>query len=91
MQETQVQSPDWDNTLEKKMATHSSTLVFSPGKSIIQRGAQQATVQRVTKELAILNSHGCHFIVLYCIDPTFVKCLDLPPGPWLQIPFFTIY
>ena len=28
MQETQVQSLDWENPLEKEMATHSSTLAW---------------------------------------------------------------
>ena len=30
MQETQVQSLDWEDPLEKKMVTHSSTLAWKP-------------------------------------------------------------
>ena len=43
MQDTQVQSWDWDDPLEKDMATHSSILAMD-------RGAWWATVQGVEKE-----------------------------------------
>ena len=43
-QETQVQSPGWEDPLEKGMATHSSIL---PGKSHGQRSL--ATVHEVAK------------------------------------------
>ena len=43
MQDTQVQSWDWDDPLEKEMATHSSILAMD-------RGAWWATVHGVEKE-----------------------------------------
>ena len=46
MQETQVPSLSWEDTLEKEMATHSSILAW---KIPMDRGAWQATVHRVAK------------------------------------------
>ena len=43
MQETQVKSLGWEDTLEKEMATHSRTLAWR----IPRRGAWQATDQGV--------------------------------------------
>ena len=48
MQETEVPSLGWENPLEKEMATHSIILAW---KNYMDRGAWQATVHRVTKEL----------------------------------------
>ena len=45
MQETQVQSLGWENSLEKEMATHSSMLAWE-----IDRGAWWATVHGAAKE-----------------------------------------
>jgi len=46
MQETWVQSPGWEDTLEEVMATHSSILAWRIPKD---RGAWWATVHRVAK------------------------------------------
>ena len=46
MQETQVQSLDWEDPLEEEMATHPSTLAWKKPKD---RGAWQATFHRVAK------------------------------------------
>ena len=47
MQETWVQSPDWEDPLEKGMATHSSILAWT---ILMDRGAWQAIVHGVTQE-----------------------------------------
>ena len=46
MQETWVQSPGWEDTLEEVMATHSSILAWRIPKD---SGAWWATVHRVAK------------------------------------------
>ena len=46
MQETQVQSLNQEDPLEKGMATHSSILAW---RTPMDRGANGATVHRVTK------------------------------------------
>ena len=46
MQETPVQSPDWEDPLEKGMATHSSILAWT---ILMDSGAWQATVHGVTQ------------------------------------------
>ena len=46
MQETWVQSLDWEDPLEEGMATHSSILALENSKD---RGAWRATVHGVTK------------------------------------------
>ena len=46
MQETWVQSPGWEDTLEEVMATHCSILAWRIPKD---RGAWWATVHRVAK------------------------------------------
>ena len=85
MQETQVQSLDWEGALEKEMATHCSIL---PGKSM-KRGAWWATVHGVTRaghDLGIkppfssssiqsvmsdsLRPHGMQNTRLSCPSPT---------------------
>ena len=50
MQEMWVQSLDWEDPLEKEMATHSSILAW---KIPWKEGAWQATVHGVAKELNI--------------------------------------
>ena len=45
MQKTWVQSLDWEDSLEKGMATHSSPCLKNP----MDRGVLQATVHGVTK------------------------------------------
>ena len=52
IQETRVQSLGWEDPLEKGMATHSSILAW---RIPMDRGAWQATVQRVTKSQTWLN------------------------------------
>ena len=44
MQETQVRSLGWEDSLEKEMATHPSILAWR-----IDRGARQATVHAVSE------------------------------------------
>ena len=46
MKVTQVQSLGREDSLEEEMATHSN---IHPGKNIMDRGAWQAIVHRVTK------------------------------------------
>ena len=46
MQETWIRSLDWEDPLEKSMATHSSILVW---RIPMDRGAWQAIVHGVTK------------------------------------------
>ena len=52
IQEIQVQSPGWKDTLENKMATHFSGLETPWGclGNPMDRGAWRATVHGVTKE-----------------------------------------
>ena len=45
-EETQVQSPGWEDPLEKEMATHSSILAW---KNPIYRGAWRATIHGVAE------------------------------------------
>ena len=47
IQETGVQSLGQEDPMEKEMATHSSILAWNP----MDRGAWQAAVQVITKEL----------------------------------------
>ena len=51
-QETQVQYLDWEDLLEKEMATSSSILAW---KSPMDRGSWQATVLGVAKHQTWLN------------------------------------
>ena len=46
LQETRVRSLDWEDTLEKEMATHSSILAW---RTPMDRGAWQATVHGIAK------------------------------------------
>ena len=46
--------PGLEDTLEKKMATHSSILAWK-----IPYGAWQATVHGVTKSLTRMSTHAC--------------------------------
>ena len=48
MQETGVRSLGWEDALEKEIATHSSILAW---RIPVDRGAWQATVHGVEKEL----------------------------------------
>ena len=52
-QETWVPSLGWQSPLLEEMATHSSILA----KILMDRGAWQATIQRVTKSWASLVAH----------------------------------
>ena len=47
MQETHVQSPSWEDPLEKSMATHSSIPCL---ENSMDRGVWRATVYGLTKE-----------------------------------------
>ena len=52
MQETRVQSLDWEDPLEKKMATHSSVLAW---KILMNRGAWWATAPGVRESQTRLS------------------------------------
>ena len=52
MQETWVQSLGWEDPLEEGMATYSSILAW---RSLMDRGAWQATDHGVTKSQTQLN------------------------------------
>ena len=52
MQETQVQSLGWKDSLEKEMATHSSILAL---ENLMDRGAWQVTVHGVAKSRTQLS------------------------------------
>ena len=54
MQETLVQSLDWEDPLEKEMATHSSILAW---KNPMDGGAYWATVLGVAKSRTGLSMH----------------------------------
>ena len=47
MQETQVQSPDWEDPLEKETATHSTTLAWRIPWAEEPGGLQSMRLQRV--------------------------------------------
>ena len=49
MQETCVQSPGWEDPLEKGVATQSSILAFG---NPMDRGARRATVHGVARQLS---------------------------------------
>ena len=53
--ETRVWSLDWEDCLEKEMATHSSVLQYSCLENSINRGAWWATVHGVAKNRAWLG------------------------------------
>ena len=57
MWETWVQSLDWDNPLEKIMATHSSILAW---RIPMDRGAWWATVHGVAKSQTQLSDQNTH-------------------------------
>ena len=57
MRETWVRSLGWEDPLEEGMATHSSFLAW---RIPMDRGAWQATVQRVTKSQTRLKRLGTH-------------------------------
>ena len=52
MQETQVQSLSWKDSLEKEMAAHSSSLAL---ENLMDRGAWQVTVLGVAKSQTQLS------------------------------------
>ena len=49
MQETQVRSLGWEDSLEKEMAIHSNILAWG---NLMDRGAWRATDRGIAKELA---------------------------------------
>ena len=53
MQETRVQSLDWEDPLEKEMATHSRILAW---RILMDRGAWWATAHGVTENQTRLSS-----------------------------------
>ena len=65
MQETWVQSPGWEDPLEKGMITHSSILAWripwteKPG-GLQSMGAQRGGHNLVTKQLGLNNAIATH-------------------------------
>ena len=57
MQETWVQSLGWEDSLEKEMATHSSTLAWEIPWIEEPRGLQSMRSQRVGHDLQTENAH----------------------------------
>ena len=57
-QETQVQSPGQEDSLEKGLATHSSTLAW---RIPMDRGAWWATVHRVAKSQSRLRDQHFYY------------------------------
>ena len=55
MQETWVQSLDWEDALEEEMATHSRNLAW---KNSMDRGTWQAS---------FMGSHSNHRVFIYCL------------------------
>ena len=51
MQETQIQSPRWEDPLETEMAIHSSILAWEISWTEEPRGPQSMRLQRVTHDL----------------------------------------
>ena len=66
MQETQVQSPGQEDTLEKGMATHSSILAKTIPETVEPSGLQSLGSQRVGQDLvsqqqqAVLQEQAAH-------------------------------
>ena len=57
MQETQVQSLDWEDPLEKDMATHSSILAWKIPRTEDSGGVQSMGLQRVGQDRATNTLH----------------------------------
>ena len=76
MQETRVQSLDWEDPLEKGMVTHSSILAL---ENSMDRRAWRATIHGVTKELDMTHDLHFHFGSLWAV------LFDHPSSlaPWL--------
>ena len=53
-QETQIESLEWEDSLEEEMAAHSRILAL---KNSMDRGAWQATVHGIAKSQTQLNTH----------------------------------
>ena len=52
--------PDWEDALEKGMATHSTPLQYSCLENLMDRGAWRATVHRVAElDTAEATEHAC--------------------------------
>ena len=84
MRETWVQSLDWEDPLEKEMATHSNILDW---EILLTRGAWWATVLGVAKSRTRLND--CFHLSLSCSgegngNPFQCSCLENPRdrGAW---------
>ena len=58
MQETQVQSLDWDDPLEKEMATHSSILAWESPRTEEPGGLQFMGLQSQTDTSQQLSRHA---------------------------------
>ena len=53
-QDTQIESLEWEDSLEEEMAAHSRILAW---KNSMDRGAWQATVHGIAKSQTQLNTH----------------------------------
>ena len=65
--EMQFRSLGWEDALEEGRATHSSILAW---RTLMDRGARQATVHRVTKSRILLKRLSTHA----CMDASGLSC-----------------
>ena len=89
MQETQVWSLGCENPLEKKMATHSSTLAWRIPWTEEPGGLQSTGLQRVEHSWTTEHTR-MHFFKLACIGSDshtkLPSCTDALLGPWHLTP-----
>ena len=82
LRETQVRSLDWEDSLEKEMATHSSTLAWKIPWTEEPAGLQTIGWQRVRHDWAHVHFHlHSHRLILrypLCIQRTLLQSPDLP-------------
>ena len=65
MQETRVRSLGWEDSLEKEMATHSSTLAW---KIPWRKEPGKARVHGVAKSQTGLSTYACTLVAFYLKD-----------------------
>ena len=64
MQETQIQSPRWEDPLEKEMAIHSSILAWEISWTEEPRGPQSMRLQRVRNDWATEQQYSVYYFII---------------------------
>ena len=88
MQETRVRSPDWQDTLEKEMATHSSILTWRVPCTVEPNRLQPMGSQRVGQDLATFTLgafSNFEFDSYFLIQSSQNRIAMLLPGGHLRI------